>query len=636
MPRILPLVSLVLTLNLHGITSEQVKKCCGPEEVFRSVQNTFQCVQDITRRVQLRADATDVAHESQGTHRCVEALNGEFYEFNVTEGRVGLLSAAARDHFPKCCPLNFTYDSQLHACSDQGYSRQDFFAVPFVKVGLPNCKVVTDVLLKPSEYGLLDSTLRSSRYPGSYCIDKNEEEELVLRECKDSIEACEGLKCVKKCCPDGKSFANKARCVDTYKYGLNLTVFGNIIENPDDNYSIIYNRTCKQIYMMRGNQFKFTLDRNGKFTEFTKKGNLSEDVYNMNSYCIEHSQGRVNGYFFFRCFQDQESILSKFDITFWPLVLSCIFLVLTIFVYVVLKETKKMFGKILVNYCVAMLFVFTSLTVAQMNNRPGRAECRMKAFSIIFFGIASFTWSNIMCCDIWCTFGSTRRYLGRKQKSVELKKLLFYSLYGWGTPFLLTLVIVLFYNWRVLPYPIQPLMAEVRCFFDRKDGNYAKVLFFDVPLLIIQLVNMVLFMKTVTYCIKVKDEINRVNDTTKDDKKKKYQGDKERLFLILKLMVIMGMSYIFETISAFFDMSEAGVIPKYIEIVWDTINAFQGVFIFIIFICKKKILARCLEKFHLIDASHISSSSSVHTQSSLTLNGFSMNTLGSTNKKMSK
>lgn len=38
----------------------------------------------------------------------------------------------------------------------------------------------------------------------------------------------------------------------------------------------------------------------------------------------------------------------------------------------------------------------------------------------------------------------------------------------------------------------------------------------------------------------------------------------------------MGLTFIFETTSGFFNMDEMGVIPKYIEIVLDSINSLQG------------------------------------------------------------
>lgn len=132
-------------------------------------------------------------------------------------------------------------------------------------------------------------------------------------------------------------------------------------------------------------------------------------------------------------------------------------------------------------------------------------------------------------------------------------------------------------------------------------GNYSKALFFSFPLLIMELTNIILFIKTVSYCWKVRNEINRINDTTKNDRKKKYKRDKERytilfcqrnirvliyflytysffyrLFLILKLSIIMGITFTFEVIFGVVDIKNMDDAAKNFELVWDIINSLQG------------------------------------------------------------
>nr|XP_023016750.1 probable G-protein coupled receptor Mth-like 2 [Leptinotarsa decemlineata] len=621
---------------LKVIDCRSVNKCCKPEETFVKTGDSFQCSEDLNKRVQVRANTTDFLKQNK-RGLCFEALDSDVITLNISAEGVSVQRVTV-SFFPKCCPLGYVYNAITHGCVKKP-SPADFLKEPFVKVGLTNCRLVVDTILHGTDdfqYTLLNHTGRYQRnvlYPGSFCIDKTENESLVLRECQESLRTCDTIKCVKKCCPDGQSFVNGSKCVNTYEHGLNLSVFGNAVEKPNDPYATIYNTTCTKIYKMDQNEFNFTLHSGGTFTEFYSEGYHEVDVGDLHSYCVEHSKKNgFEGFFFFYCFPESDDSSTKFDYTFWPMVMSCIFLVLTIFIYVALKETRKMFGKILVNYCMATFFSFAFLIVAQLNDTPTAEECQIKAFSIIFFASASFTWSNIMCWDIWCTFGTTRLYLGTTQRKMDFTKLLVYSLYGWGVPLLLTLVIFVFHKWKVLPYSIQPFLAEVKCFFDTKRGNYAKDLFYNIPLLIIQLVNMVLFIKTVLYCLEVKNDINKINDTTKNEKMKRYHSDKERLFLILKLLVIMGMSYIFEVVSAFFDMSEMGFIPKYIEIIWDTINALQGVFIFVIFICKRRIIFHCLRKFNTTVERKSSDSSSFNTQSTLHVNGFSLNRMGHINK----
>ncbi|KAJ8931713.1 hypothetical protein NQ314_015341, partial [Rhamnusium bicolor] len=172
-------------------------------------------------------------------------------------------------------------------------------------------------------------------------------------------------------------------------------------------YAIIHNRTCPQIYMMKEDKYKFNLDNLGifKYWQDRTESFVENDIGHMNSYCIEHTKKKnIEGYFFFMCFGPQR-INEKFQITVWPKILSCICLVLTIFIYLFLNETRKVFGKILISYCIALLFENAVLTYAQMNLHPTGIDCKLRSFSIIFFATATFSWSNVICCDIWWTFG---------------------------------------------------------------------------------------------------------------------------------------------------------------------------------------------------------------------------------------
>ncbi|CAH0556878.1 unnamed protein product [Brassicogethes aeneus] len=109
-----------------------------------------------------------------------------------------------------------------------------------------------------------------------------------------------------------------------------------------------------------------------------------------------------------------------------------------------------------------------------------------------------------------------------------------------------------------------------------------------------------------------------MNDTSASIRRKRDKSfivDKEKLNLITKLSVIMGLLFVFEVISAYFDMAKHPV-TRYIEVVWDTINCLQGVFVFVIFICKKRIWMELKKKLHIpIALRKISASSSKSTES---------------------
>lgn len=236
-------ITLFATVTLSGVLAgNDLKKCCKPEEYYENVNGSYYCVHDETRRLQILTNETDfVGKQNEG--ECVEVSDG-FFLFNISDREVIKVSPARGKVYPKCCPLNFIYNSIIHACQEKEDTNHSFIKENFIKVGVPNCRVVVDYKLNGTtdyEYGLLESKSRylrrnSLQYFGSYCIDETEEASLVIRECKESIEICEEVKCIKKCCPDGQSFIDGSNCKDTYRHGLNLSAWANAVNKPTGNF----------------------------------------------------------------------------------------------------------------------------------------------------------------------------------------------------------------------------------------------------------------------------------------------------------------------------------------------------------------------------------------------------------------
>jgi G protein-coupled receptor Mth (Methuselah protein) len=196
-----------------------------------------------------------------------------------------------------------------------------------------------------------------------------------------------------------------------------------------------------------------------------------------------------------------------------------------------------------------------------------------------------------------CFFRTPKSYVSTTQKRSEVKKFVMYSLYGWGIPASLTLIAFLAYEIFDTPYVVRPFMGAFHCFWERRSGNYGMFLFYSMPLIFMEIANLVFFVKTIVYCLKIKSEINRMNDNriSVKGRKKYYNLDKEQLILILKLSVTMGISFVFEVVSSLVDFS-ANSQTEYVEIIWDTINCLQGVYVFLIFVCKAKVLSLCKNK----------------------------------------
>lgn len=130
---------------------------------------------------------------------------------------------------------------------------------------------------------------------------------------------------------------------------------------------------------MNEEKYHFSIDSQGKFSfNTTITPIVSEEIGDMNSYCMEHTiaeANNLNGYYIFKCF-GVPITEEKFRITFYAFQISCIFLILTIAIYVVLNEIRKVFGKILVLYCFAMLLESATLAYTASEKTRTTSECQ--------------------------------------------------------------------------------------------------------------------------------------------------------------------------------------------------------------------------------------------------------------------
>lgn len=208
-------------------------KCCKFGDHLAWVNSSYECVEDGSKRLQILTNETDfLSKRSDG--ECVE-ISTDLFVFNVSSGKITGKRQISEKYFPKCCPLNYTYNSILHSCEENKNASLGHIKENLVKVGLPNCKVVVDYELNGTidfEYGLIDAGVKqkrnSLRHSESFCIDENERGSFMIRECKETLEVCDEIRCIRKCCPDGQSFINGAKCYDTYTYGLDLSKFSSI------------------------------------------------------------------------------------------------------------------------------------------------------------------------------------------------------------------------------------------------------------------------------------------------------------------------------------------------------------------------------------------------------------------------
>lgn len=121
------------------------------------------------------------------------------------------------------------------------------------------------------------------------------------------------------------------------------------------------------------------------------------------------------------------------------------------------------------------------------------------------------------------------------------------------------------------------------------DGTFASanLLFFSGPIGVLSLFNFVLFLLTLRYCNRVKREIFRMQSSNveKPIMRRRFFVDKARFAMNTKLFIVMGITWFMEILSiVLYDRKKV-----FFWVVSDSFNVLLGVFVFFIFVFKKRI-----------------------------------------------
>ncbi|CAG4975999.1 unnamed protein product, partial [Parnassius apollo] len=183
---------------------------------------------------------------------------------------------------------------------------------------------------------------------------------------------------------------------------------------------------------------------------------------------------------------------------------------------------------------------------------------------IVYYAFqTSFFWLNVMCFDIWRTFSG---YRGSSNKRREKKRFVLYGMYAWGVPLILTAATIAMQFADVPDNIITPGFAYRRCWFEN-------------------------------WLSELETAILKGAESARSDKLTK---DKQRYALYLKLFVVMGVNWTVEIIS----FSVGG--SNWYWILIDVSNIVLGLFIFLIFVWKRKVRNLVAKKWRSVRGVHAS------------------------------
>ncbi|XP_063624837.1 G-protein coupled receptor Mth2-like [Cydia splendana] len=269
----------------------------------------------------------------------------------------------------------------------------------------------------------------------------------------------------------------------------------------------------------------------------------------------------------------------------YGLLVSCVFLLLVLAVYALLPELRNLAGLILMA-CMATYFAFFFIRIVHVfgNESEVLLTNGCVALTIIFhyLTISTFCWMNVMSFDIWWTFRRVRK--SKTHRRGIMYKFRWYCVYAWGLPMLATLFVIIVDRLDLshMPNFVQPHLFSM-CYFDPD----THLLYVSIPIFVLICVNLILFVMSAYNIWEIKRGIDKYKDSANN------QNNEYRFWVYLRLSLLMGVSWILEVIGNLVHTEST------VWVISDLYNALIGLFIFLLFACKKKIFLRLCDRFSI-------------------------------------
>lgn len=235
----------LIFLSVKLTLSENYPKCCPGGAIFAKNNDIYECRAGNATAPRIQIVDRDFENNEKSEKFCVDVENLNKSVISLFKKNSRFIKVQDLDValFPKCCPLNFSYDSYTHGCA-KNPNFQHFFNGSYVRIGLPYCRIIRDFKLESAgngDNGAFDVGEYNKMYgEGNFCVDKDISDTFIIRECTTEYNICSFMKCIHKCCPDGQSFINGSKCYDTYIYGLNFSTLSTDMDDINGNFSLFF------------------------------------------------------------------------------------------------------------------------------------------------------------------------------------------------------------------------------------------------------------------------------------------------------------------------------------------------------------------------------------------------------------
>ncbi|XP_067203248.1 G-protein coupled receptor Mth2-like isoform X2 [Linepithema humile] len=214
----------------------------------------------------------------------------------------------------------------------------------------------------------------------------------------------------------------------------------------------------------------------------------------------------------------------------------------------------------------------------------------MQPFIYNVFMVASFLWQNVICFDILWTFRRFHSIQGNIKRR-KMKMLVICSIYAWGTTGIYAIILTTINFASNIP---KNLIQPKICVKQQGIAEEAKFAYFYIPVGIIIICNICFFIFTTLKIMYTKKDTDRY---LKSLESKCHDNNKQRFIMYLKLFILMdtttSIKWTMETVARNF----VDQLPVFIWFLVVMTCALQGFIIFVVFVCRKRIMQLLLKQF---------------------------------------
>lgn len=245
-------------------------------------------------------------------------------------------------------------------------------------------------------------------------------------------------------------------------------------------------------------------------------------------------------------------------------ILSLVALGFTCLTYCLFPVLRTLPGKNNINLIIAMFFALAFLQFG-VEKTSNKTTCTVLGAFIHYFWICTFCCLNVCSFHMYHTFNNKMIYIHDSRR--ERRQYLFYVLYSYGSPALIVFLNII--STAILTDSESYGYGKNICFITNR---IALIIAFITPVSIICLLNLFFFVSSAYHIAS--------NPKVENDNILKH--NKIHFSVYLKLFIITGCSWILQIIDSFLPVSAFSVIVSFL-------NSFQGVYIFLSYICNKRV-----------------------------------------------